>query len=140
VPDRLSVIEPLDPAHAVATRTMHFQTGRINGMRGWLINGEPFRPDTTAATVRAGSVEVWRLLTDFHHPIHLHLQPFHVLSRGITGPGAYDMGWKDTIDLRPAEEASIAIRFGEYPGRYVFHCHNLEHEDMAMMGNFVVVV
>jgi spore coat protein A len=137
-PERLAVLDTPDPAQAVTTRTLHFQAGRLAGMRGWLINGEPFDPDTAAATVTAGSVEIWRLVTDFHHPVHLHLQPFHVLSRGGGGPGPYDAGWKDTIDLRPAEEAAVAIRFGEHPGRYVFHCHNLEHEDMAMMGNFVV--
>lgn len=131
LPERLSTLTPLDVAQAVTTRTMRFQTGDVNGMRGWLINGEPFRPDSIAATVQAGTVEIWRLMTDLHHPIHLHLQPFQIISRGINGPGSYDAGWKDTIDLRPAEEAAIAIRFGDYPGRYVFHCHNLEHEDMA---------
>ncbi|GAA1873787.1 multicopper oxidase family protein [Pseudonocardia ailaonensis] len=138
IPDRLSTVDPIDPAEAVTTRTMQFRSGRIGGMRGWLVNGAPFTPDTAAASVRAGSVEIWRLVTDFHHPIHLHLQPFQVLSRGIDGPGPFDAGWKDTLDLRPAEEAAIAIRFGRYPGRYVFHCHNLEHEDMAMMANVVV--
>jgi spore coat protein A len=82
---------------------------------------------------------VWRLTSDFHHPIHLHLVHFQVLSRGSGGPGPYDHGWKDTIDLRPAEEAAIIARFDGYAGRYVFHCHNLEHEDMAMMGNLVTV-
>jgi spore coat protein A len=137
-PDRLSDLEPIDPAQAVAVRTLQFHAGRINGTRGWLINGAPFDPDTATVTVAPGSVEVWRLITDLHHPIHLHLQPFHVLSRGITGPGPYDAGLKDTLDLRPAEEAAIAIRFGTHPGRYVFHCHNLEHEDMAMMATFDV--
>jgi spore coat protein A len=138
VPDRLSTLEPLSAAQAVATRTLTFRSGDVNGMKGWLINSQPFNPDTIAATARHGTVEVWRLVTDFHHPVHLHLNPFQVLSRGIAGPGEFDAGWKDTIDLRPAEEAAIAIRFDGYPGKYVFHCHNLEHEDMAMMGNFLV--
>jgi spore coat protein A len=56
----------------------------------------------------------------------------------LKGPGEYDRGWKDVIDLRPAEEATIIARFDDHPGRFVFHCHNLEHEDMAMMGNFRV--
>lgn len=46
---------------------------------------------------------------------------------------AYDAGWKDTVDLRPAELASVLVRFTDYRGRYIMHCHNLEHEDMAMM-------
>jgi len=50
-----------------------------------------------------------------------------------------DAGWKDTIDLRPREVARVLARFDGYRGRYVFHCHNLEHEDMMMMANFEVV-
>lgn len=69
--------------------------------------------------------------------VHIHLSPFRVLSRGSEGPGPYDAGWKDTVDLRPGEQVRILIRFAGYPGKYVFHCHNLEHEDMAMMANFV---
>jgi spore coat protein A len=135
LPGRLSTLETLDPAQAVVTRTLRFQSG---GEHGWLINGVPFSTDNVAATPRLGTVEVWRLISDFHHPVHLHLSPFQVLSRGIGGPGPFDAGWKDTIDLRAAEQASIAVRFDGYPGKYVFHCHNLEHEDMAMMGNIVV--
>jgi spore coat protein A len=135
-PARLSTIAPLSASDAVVTRTLRFQAGA--GAHSWLIDGEPFSPDAVAANVRLGSVEVWRLVADFHHPVHLHLNPFQVLSRGSGGPGAFDAGWKDTIDLRPSEVATIAIRFDGYRGRYVFHCHNLEHEDMAMMANFVI--
>jgi len=136
VPDRLSEIEPLSDAQSVATRTFQFRSGDAGRMKGWLINGRPFSPDNIAAAPSLGTVEVWRLIADFHHPVHIHLSPFQVLSRGIGGPGPFDAGWKDTIDLRPAEEAAIAIRFEGYAGKYVFHCHNLEHEDMAMMANF----
>ena len=52
-----------------------------------------------------------------------------MLSRNLDGPGPFDAGWKDTI----------AVRIGDHPGTYVFHCHNLEHEDMAMMANVRVV-
>jgi spore coat protein A, manganese oxidase len=137
LPDRLSEVAPLDPASAVATRLMHFRHGDVNGMAGWTINDQPFAPDRINAHPRLGTVEVWRLISDFHHPIHLHLAHFQVLSRGSGRPGPYDRGWKDTLDLRPAEEAAIIVRFDGYAGKYVFHCHNLEHEDMAMMGNFV---
>ncbi|WP_460532281.1 multicopper oxidase family protein [Flindersiella endophytica] len=133
LPDQLSSVQP--PGPPAVTRTMRFE---FAGKGGWRINGVPFSMDAVAARPSLGTVEVWRLMTDFHHPVHLHLNPFQVLSRGLSGPGPFDAGWKDTIDLRPAEEAAIAIRFDGYRGKYVFHCHNLEHEDMAMMGNFVV--
>lgn len=136
IPEHLSTIQPLVASLAVVIRTFHFQTGDVSGTRVWLINGAPFSPTNISATVKLGTVEIWRLIADFHHPVHIHLNPFQVLSRGLGGPGEFDKGWKDTIDLRPAEEASIAIKFDGYAGKYVFHCHNLEHEDMAMMANF----
>jgi spore coat protein A len=138
VPDRLSEPEVLSPASAVATRTMRFQHNDVHGMAGWTINGQPFAPDLVHARARLGTVEIWRLTTDFHHPIHIHLAPFQVLDRNSGALGPYDQGWKDTLDLRPAEQATIIVRFDRYPGRFVFHCHNLEHEDMAMMGNLLV--
>ena len=136
VPDKLATIETLTAAQSVITRTFRFRSGDVGHTKGWLIDGQPFSPDNISASPRLGTVEVWRLIADFHHPVHIHLNPFQVLSRGIGGPGPFDAGWKDTIDLRPAEEASIAIKFDGYAGKYVFHCHNLEHEDMAMMANF----
>jgi spore coat protein A len=138
VPPQLSTVERLDRAAAVTTRTMRFRHGDVDGMAGWTVNGRPFSPEAIHARVGLDTVEIWRLSSDFHHPIHLHLAPFQVLGRGISGPGPYDRGWKDTIDLRPAEQATIIVRFDGYRGRYVFHCHNLEHEDMAMMANLLV--
>ena len=104
----------------------------------WMVNGEAFDPGRDLANPRLGDVEIWQLMTDLHHPVHLHLTPFQVLRRGFDPPGPGDLGWKDTIDLLPGQTAEIIMRFDGYPGRYVFHCHNLEHEDMAMMANFSV--
>ncbi|MFE4911081.1 multicopper oxidase family protein [Streptomyces sp. NPDC056652] len=138
LPARLSTVERLTAEQAVTTRSFSFRAGEVRGGHGWLIGQRAFSPGHIAADPRLGTVEVWRLRADFHRPVHLHLQPFQVLSRGSEGPGPFDAGWKDTVDLRPAEEVAIAIRFDGYRGTYVFHCHNLEHEDMAMMANFVV--
>ena len=137
LPDVLSRVALLDPARADLTRTFAFRTGSVGAMTGWTINGRPFDPARADASPRLGDVEVWRLVSDFHHPVHLHLVQFQVLSRNGGAPGPYDAGWKDTLDLRASEEATVITRFSGYRGRYVFHCHNLEHEDMAMMGNFV---
>lgn len=139
VPDVLSEIEPLDPAEATVERDMVFGSQAIDGHHGWTINGEAFAVDDVHAAPHQGAVEIWNLYGDFHHPVHLHLVHFQVLNRGTKGPGRFDHGWKDTIDLRPAEQARIITRFDGNPGKYVFHCHNLEHEDMMMMGNFEVV-
>lgn len=138
VPRTLSVIEPLDPGRAVRERDMVFQSKSIGDNHGWTINGEPFSVDHVHAAPRLGDIEIWNLYADFHHPIHLHLVHFQVLNRGTKEPGRFDHGWKDTLDLRPAEQARIITRFDGHRGKYVFHCHNLEHEDMMMMGNFEV--
>jgi len=134
IPARLSTI-PAPPKNAVATRTFHFQ--RRPGSDGWTINGQPYKPGKALATVRLNTTEKWRFVTDFHHPVHLHLNHFQVTARNGRSIGPYDAGWKDTVDLRPAESVEIVTRFTDYPGRYMLHCHNLEHEDMAMMADFV---
>jgi FtsP/CotA-like multicopper oxidase with cupredoxin domain len=133
VPDRLSVIEPLTPPAGAPTRTFRFTRGAVGDHRGWTINGTGFAPGSSLADSTLGEVEVWRLITDVHHPVHVHLDPFQVLSRDGRTPEPSDGGWKDTVDVRPAEVVDIAVRFTDYAGKFVMHCHNLEHEDMAMM-------
>nr|WP_264085118.1 multicopper oxidase domain-containing protein [Kibdelosporangium phytohabitans] len=59
-----------------------------------------YAPGEIIATPRLGAVEKWRLSSDFHHPVHLHLAHFQVISRG-GGLRARDAGWKDTVDIRP---------------------------------------
>ena len=135
VPGVLSVIEPLDRSQAVITRTFAFQLKRgpmasaPGGHAGhqddpdaadpslmWMVNGEAFDPGRDLANPRLGDVEIWRLMTDLHHPVHLHLAPFQVLRRGFDPPGPGDLGWKDTIDLLPGQTAEIIMRFDGYPG------------------------
>jgi spore coat protein A len=138
VPARLSTVERLDPAKAAATRDFEFTSGSMHGGTGWLINGKPFDPGRMDARPKLGDTEVWRLTSDVAHPVHLHLAHFQVLSVNGKRP-AGPPEWKDTVELRDAQTVEIVTRFTGYRGRYVFHCHNLEHEDMAMMANFEVV-
>jgi FtsP/CotA-like multicopper oxidase with cupredoxin domain len=128
----LSTVAALDAHQAVATRDFVFQRSDD----GWTINGDKYQPGRDLAQPRLGTTEVWRFVSDFHHPVHLHLNHFQVISRNGSAPGPYDTGWKDTVDLRPAEAIEVAVRFTDYPGHYMMHCHNLEHEDMAMMADF----
>ncbi|MEU6741219.1 multicopper oxidase family protein [Streptosporangium sandarakinum] len=124
---------------AVRVRDLSFRAGRMGGGHGWLIGGLPFDPARSDVTTRLGDVEVWRLVADVHHPVHLHLVGFRVLSRGGRPPLPHDAGLKDTVSLRPGESAEIITRFDGYRGRYLFHCHNAEHEDMGMMANLEIV-
>jgi spore coat protein A len=72
--------------------------------------------------------------------VHVHLAHFQVVGRrGKSHPAGLDTGWKDTLDLRPVEYADVVLRFPRLPGRYLVHCHNLEHEDMMMMATYDVV-
>ncbi|MCK2244553.1 MULTISPECIES: multicopper oxidase family protein [unclassified Crossiella] len=139
IPPRLSEIAPLHRSQAVAIRDFSFTAGQIHGRTGWVIGGEPFAPDRMSARPRLGDVEIWRFVADVHHPVHLHLVGFQILSRGSGPPGPFDGGLKDTVDLSPGQAVEVITRFEGYRGRYVFHCHNAEHEDMAMMANFEVL-
>ncbi|MEU6009179.1 multicopper oxidase domain-containing protein [Streptomyces sp. NPDC047453] len=65
-----------------------------------------------------GQTEVWRFTTNFHHPVHLHLDHFQVVSRNNREPGAYDHGWKGTVALRPAEAVEVVVRFTDYTGPF----------------------
>jgi spore coat protein A, manganese oxidase len=136
VPSRLTDFRPLSTADAVVERTFVFHRGGAehHGRTLWTVNGEPFSTDHIAATPRLGTVELWRLRArNVPHPVHIHLTPFQVLD-----PNGYATGWKDTVDLGSGDRADVLLRFDGYRGKYVFHCHNLEHEDMMMMANFEV--
>ncbi|MCK2222014.1 multicopper oxidase domain-containing protein (plasmid) [Actinomadura sp. ATCC 31491] len=124
---------------AVRVRDFAFRAGRMRDGHGWLIGGRPFDPARPDVVTRLGDVEIWRLVADVHHPVHLHLVGFRVLSRRGRPPLPHDAGLKDTVSLRPGESVEIITRFDGYRGRYLFHCHNAEHEDMGMMANLEVV-
>lgn len=139
VPEVLSDDLPeWERSEAVRVRDFSFRAGQMGDGHGWLIGGQPFAPDRTDVTTRLGDVEIWRLVADVHHPVHLHLVGFRVLSRGGRAPLPQDAGLKDTVSLRPGESAEIITRFDGYRGRYLFHCHNAEHEDMGMMANLEI--
>ncbi|WP_239137211.1 multicopper oxidase family protein [Sphaerisporangium rufum] len=139
VPARLPALEPAVPGDAAARRRFDFRRTGQGGAAAWTINGRRFRPGEPLARPRLGTAEVWRLVSDFHHPVHVHLARLRVLARGGRAPGPADAGWKDTVDVRPYEVVDVLARFEGYRGRYMMHCHNLEHEDMAMMADFEVV-
>ncbi|MFF9812518.1 multicopper oxidase family protein [Streptomyces sp. NPDC014006] len=139
VPARLSTLERLDPAKAVRTRSFTLARNSESGHYVYKINGYPFSTDRSWADIKRGDIEIWEFSSTTHHPIHLHLSPFQVYKRGgSTTLEPEDVGWKDTARLAPNQKLSVLVRFSDYTGKYVFHCHNLEHEDMAMMANFTV--
>jgi len=83
------------------------------------------------------------------HPVHVHGVQFKIISRQIDrayrneystlSDGFVDDGWKDTVLVLPGETVQVLVRFEDYAGLYLYHCHNLEHEDGGMMRNYKVV-
>ena len=141
IPSKLVAFRPLSRSEATMEREFRFARGgaETNGMTLWTVNGKPFDPDRIDATPELGAVELWKIRTlNVEHPIHVHLAPFQVLTRGQGDPGPYNRGWKDTVNMDNGGEAELLIKFDGYRGKYAFHCHNLEHEDMMMMANFEV--
>jgi hypothetical protein len=88
------------------------------------------------------------MLMSMAHPIHLHGQYFQILSRTIGSgegddyatvkDGFIEGGWKDTVLVMPGESVKIIKPFQDFKGLFMYHCHNLEHEDMGMMRDFLV--
>lgn len=81
------------------------------------------------------------------HPIHLHGQQYQILRRvtdqvhddyATVKDGFVDTGWKDTVLVMPGEEIQIIKPFQDYKGLFLYHCHNLEHEDLGMMRQFLI--
>ena len=129
------------------------QRGNGGGELEWLINGIPFDPTkpmtslknpagkTPLAQQKVGSYNVWEIRNGgggWVHPFHLHMEEHRVLMRNgsTTVPSARhpdDLSKEDLVALDPSESVMIIRYFRDFVGKYVAHCHNLAHEDHAMM-------
>ena len=148
VPSRLSNFVPLSQSAAVQTREFIF-SGNPSGFPptvNWHINGNDFDPDLPIASPGYGDFEVWHVrnkkflgLLGLLHPVHIHLVNFRILERNGGPPLPHERGWKDTVAVDKTEDVKLLMRFDGYKGRYLMHCHNLEHEDHSMMARFDVV-
>lgn len=143
IPDQLAQLEVLSEDDVVAEREFVFARGgaEAHGMSLWTVNNQAFDPDTILAEPQLGTVERWRIRgLDVEHPFHIHLAPFQVIGQDREqSVSSYNHGWKDTVSMDTGGQVDLLLRFDGYRGKYVFHCHNLEHEDMMMMANFEVV-
>jgi spore coat protein A len=150
----------LDPATAVRTRrlTLDERMDDVQRSMGMLLNNTSWHAPITEKPM-LGTTEIWELvnLTEDSHPIHLHLVRLQILDRRrfdqfeyqakgtlrFTGPAeppeAHEAGWKDTVRAAPGMVTRIVVPFEGYAGRYVWHCHILEHEDNEMMRPYEVL-
>jgi len=159
-PDSLRPIARIPESAATVTRTITLD--EYDNMHGdsmlMLLNGKRWHEPVTE-TPKLGSTEIWQFvnLTEDTHPMHLHLVRFQVLGRRVFDTLAYhqrkeirylrepmppepnELGWKDVVPCPPTMVTRIIVRFDGYPGRYLYHCHILEHEANDMMRPFEVI-
>ncbi len=160
VPTSLRTIERIPESSAVLTRrlTLDENLNTVAESMGMLLNKTPWHAPVTEKPV-LNTTEIWELvnLTDDVHPIHLHMVRFQILDRRrfdafdyMTAgnlrftsppmpPEPNELGWKDTVRVNSKTVTRIIVPFVGYPGRYVWHCHILEHEDNEMMRPYEIL-
>ncbi|MGI9078919.1 MAG: multicopper oxidase family protein [Gemmatimonadaceae bacterium] len=126
IPAVLRPIPVLDTANATERRVMVLSQG--------LINGKVMDMSRVDVSAKLDATEIWELenLVGMDHPFHLHGFLFQVLDRN--GVPETFRSWKDTVNVPKHGTARFIVRYAKYPGKWMFHCHILDHEDHGMMG------
>jgi FtsP/CotA-like multicopper oxidase with cupredoxin domain len=142
VPVSLSSISTVSPSSSSKTRNFSINAMQMGGSMNMTgmhrINGKTYDKNRIDETVAASTTEIWvfdNSQGDEPHPMHMHGVHFQVWERS-GGRGQLipsESGWKDTVLVMPGEIVKIIIPFSTLTGVFVFHCHNLEHEDDGMM-------
>jgi FtsP/CotA-like multicopper oxidase with cupredoxin domain len=130
-------------------RPFTMQMGR---MMTWTINGRVFEMSVVASdeVVNLDEPIAWEWINNspIPHPMHIHNVQFQVVKRDFSATstsyssisqGLVDSGWKDTVLVWPGERVKVVMKFTHYAGMYMYHCHILEHEDMTMMRNLMIM-
>ena len=141
VPSSMPPINYYNIADATAVRNFTL-TSSGSTMPMHKINGLTFEMNRIDWETPLNKLEEWKIIntSNMLHPMHSHSDQFQVYSRnGSTILPPSDKGWKDTVLLNPFETVRILVKFSTYSGIFLFHCHNLEHEDDGMMLNFKIV-
>jgi len=158
LPATLRPVPRIQESGAVVSRqlTLADYQNRLGRSNVMLLNGAHWNMPVTEKPV-LNSTEIWSFLnlTDDSHPIHLHMVRFQILDRRpfdlsvyqltkklFTGPATElspgELGWKDTVRVDPMTITRIIVKFEGFAGKYVWHCHMLEHEDNEMMRPYVI--
>lgn len=158
IPHRLSEFRSLRGNRVDAHRYLKLIGSTDDFGRPLLLLNNRKWADPPTEKPRLGSTEIWSFINTmaFTHPMHIHLIQFEILDRRpfdidrynengeihFTGPARapepYERGYKDTVAATPGEVTRVIAKFGPYTGRYVWHCHILEHEDYDMMRPLIV--
>ncbi|MEJ7606685.1 MAG: multicopper oxidase domain-containing protein [Bryobacteraceae bacterium] len=140
VPGTLRPVERIPEHTAVVTRSFVLADEVINGRKLWTIDRKLYDPARMDASLTLNDVEIWEFINNSYstHPMHIHDIQFQILDINGRKPLAGDDGWKDVFPVPALGRLRVIGKFVNLTGTYVFHCHKLEHEDHAMMGQFEV--
>ena len=160
LPSRLTPITPLrmeDAANADNPRRITLSMRHMSA----LLNGRSYKMNDVKEDERipVNTLQLMEFDNGFHrgmhggmmsmpHPMHLHGEQFQIVKREVNSrsgsayesvaSGLVDKGWKDTVMVMPGEKVTFLKPFNDYKGMFMYHCHNLEHEDMGMMRDFLI--
>jgi FtsP/CotA-like multicopper oxidase with cupredoxin domain len=145
VPSVLRPLRPLpDAAELAALPVRRFNFERSGGM--WAVNGRFFNVFEPTASPRKGSAEIWEFTNidnGWQHPVHIHFEEGRILSKTVNGVAVpiplIERGRKDVFVVGERMTMRVLFRFRDFTGKYMMHCHNLAHEDHAMMVRWDIV-
>ena len=147
IPTTLATSHPMNLTAADATKTRRFRIKHDDVTNIWMIDDLTWEEVIASGFKRVmadpalDAVEIWELENSsggWFHPMHMHLVDFQILSRNGKPPFAHEKGPKDVVYVGERETVRLLVHFGPHRGRYMLHCHNLTHEDHAMMLQFRV--
>ncbi len=146
IPGTLATVTPLLEINSNMSRTITFGTafpGPLFLQMPFLMNGLQFDMNAINEYVPLNNIEVWELNnnTQTSHPFHIHDVQFYILDRDGNAPPLNEQGRKDVVLVAPFETVRFIAQFSDFESDtvpYMYHCHMLPHEDMGMMGQFIV--
>jgi len=161
LPDRLTPITPLrtaDAENADAPRSIKLSMRRMSA----LLNGRSYKMNDIRADeiIPVNTLQLMEfdngyggrrgmgMSMNMPHPMHLHGEQFQIVKREVNSrhqdthatvaKGLVDSGWHDTALVMPGEKVTFLKPFNDFKGMFMYHCHNLEHEDLGMMRDYLV--
>ena len=159
LPNRLTAINRLSIDDAVNKADPRRITLSMRHMSA-LLNGRSYKMNDVRADeiIPVNTLQLMQFDNGFHrgmhgmmampHPMHLHGEQFQIIKREVNSrstatyktvsEGFVDNGWKDTVLVMPGEKVTLLKPFNDFTGMFMYHCHNLEHEDMGMMRDFLI--
>ncbi len=134
LPKQLLPVDPLPSPSRTREFLLDHGLDFEAGVTGFTINGKSFMAGRVNTQVKLGETEDWRIINkaSLDHPFHLHTNRFQVVSRN--GKPEKNLAWKDTVAIAGYETVTLRVRFDDFVGKTVYHCHILDHEDYGMMG------